>query len=115
MKIVSWNVNGIRACIRNGFWDWCKKTSPDIVCLQETKITEKDFEKIAEEYNLKPLNLTGQASLPLSPLGRGRAATAAGERGGIYYALSAAQRPGYSGVALLTKTKPKSVELGIGI
>lgn len=105
MIISSWNVNGIRACIRNGFWDWFKKHPSDIVCLQETKITTKDFEIIAEEYNLVPLIgecqtcLTGQTSRT-SP---------------TFFALSPAQRPGYSGVALLSKIKPKSVELGIGI
>ena len=46
-RLVSWNVNGIRACIRKGFWDWYKSSRSDVVCLQETKITEKDFLKIA--------------------------------------------------------------------
>ncbi len=41
MKIVSWNVNGIRACIRKGFVDFVKETNPDIICLQETKSDER--------------------------------------------------------------------------
>ncbi|UCE12737.1 MAG: exodeoxyribonuclease III [Candidatus Heimdallarchaeota archaeon] len=37
MELLSWNVNGIRACIANGFIEWVKRRSPDIVCVQETK------------------------------------------------------------------------------
>ena len=37
-RIVSWNVNGIRAVIRNGFWEWLARDKPDILCLQETRI-----------------------------------------------------------------------------
>ena len=37
MEIISWNVNGIRACINNGFLKWFRKKAPDILCLQETK------------------------------------------------------------------------------
>ena len=37
MKIVSWNVNGIRACQRAGFLDWFAKQDADVVCIQETK------------------------------------------------------------------------------
>lgn len=43
MKIYSWNVNGIRAAYRHGFYNWFKKTKPDIVCLQETKANETQF------------------------------------------------------------------------
>ncbi|MEI8060798.1 MAG: exodeoxyribonuclease III [Candidatus Berkelbacteria bacterium] len=46
MKIVSWNVNGIRAVIKKGFWDWFSKTNADIVCLQEIKINSEDFDEI---------------------------------------------------------------------
>jgi len=38
MRFVSWNVNGIRAVIRNGFWEWLAADAPDILCLQETRI-----------------------------------------------------------------------------
>ena len=37
MKILSWNVNGIRAMQKKGFLDWLYKESPDILCIQETK------------------------------------------------------------------------------
>jgi len=37
MRLLSWNVNGIRACIKKGFTEWLEKESPDILCLQETK------------------------------------------------------------------------------
>jgi exodeoxyribonuclease-3 len=37
MKILSWNVNGIRAIEKKGFFEWLQKESPDIICLQETK------------------------------------------------------------------------------
>jgi len=45
MKILSWNVNGIRAVTQKGFKDFLKKQKPDILCLQETKISGKDIEK----------------------------------------------------------------------
>ncbi|MBA2859921.1 exodeoxyribonuclease III [Methanococcus maripaludis] len=38
MKMLSWNVNGIRACLKNGFMDFLKRESPDIMCIQETKV-----------------------------------------------------------------------------
>ena len=37
MKIISWNVNGVRAAVKKGFLDWLEDEQPDIVCLQETK------------------------------------------------------------------------------
>lgn len=46
MKIISWNVNGIRSAIKQGFWDWFKKTNADIVCLQELKINSADFDDL---------------------------------------------------------------------
>jgi exodeoxyribonuclease III len=44
MKIVSWNVNGIRACTRYGFLEWLRKEQPDILCLQETKAHPSQLE-----------------------------------------------------------------------
>lgn len=41
MKLLSWNVNGIRACIKKGFLDWVEKQNPDILCIQETKAQPK--------------------------------------------------------------------------
>ena len=43
MKLISWNVNGIRSVIKKGFQDFVKKHSPDVLCLQETKINESPF------------------------------------------------------------------------
>lgn len=56
MKIVSYNVNGIRAAIKKGLIDWLKSTDIDIICIQETKAQEnqipfKIFEKIGYKYN----------------------------------------------------------------
>ena len=38
MKLVSWNVNGLRACLGKGFLDYCAQEDADVVCLQETKL-----------------------------------------------------------------------------
>ena len=84
MKIVSWNVNGIRACHRKGCFEWVKRSSPDIICLQETKATQ---DQIPEEI----ANLKGYESFFDSPK----------------------EKKGYSGVGILAKEKPLSVEIGI--
>src|SRR3990167_2601308 len=81
MKIISWNVNGIRAVHRKGlFLPFIEKYQPDILCLQETKAhqhqSEVDLPQHEEYWN-------------------------------------SATRPGYSGTAIFTKTKPLSVILGI--
>jgi exodeoxyribonuclease-3 len=84
-KIISYNVNGLRAALSKGFYEWLKSESPDILCLQETKIQQGQidnwlFESIG--YN-------------------------------TYWHY--AEKKGYSGVALLTKEKPQRVVEGIGI
>jgi len=43
MKIISWNVNGLRAVGKKGFWEWLEKSGADVVCLQETKIGENQL------------------------------------------------------------------------
>ena len=88
MRILSWNVNGIRAAERNGFVDWLVQESPDILCLNETK---------AEP---------GQLSAELiNPPVTGPPYTA-------YWA--SARKKGYSGVAIYTNVKPLDVRpLGI--
>ena len=43
MKILSWNVNGIRAAVRKGFMDWFHTEAPDVMCLQEIKATPNDL------------------------------------------------------------------------
>ena len=88
MKKISallWNVNGIRAVYKKGFLDWFLEEKPDILCLQETKATEKQLPSVLR--NIEGYN--------------------------AYF--SSAERKGYSGVALYTKLEPISVEYGFGI
>ncbi|MCR4330487.1 MAG: exodeoxyribonuclease III [Patescibacteria group bacterium] len=87
MKIISWNVNGLRAIHRkDGFLDFLKKEKPDMLCLQETKASE---EQLPDELR----SIAG------------------------YYAYFASSKvkKGYSGVAIYTKEKPTKVEYGLGI
>jgi len=86
MKILSYNVNGIRAAIRKGFLEWLQAASPDVICLQEIKATEDQ--------------------IPVEEI------TAAGYAYQYYYP---AQKKGYSGVAILSKKEPKQVVFGTGI
>jgi len=81
LKLLSWNVNGFRSIVNKGFWDFLKKESPDILCLQETKANPDQLEeiiKVKRDYNM-------------------------------YWAYPA-ERKGYSGVALFTKQAPKSLK-----
>ncbi len=85
MKIISYNVNGIRAALKKGFDGWLKAADPDVICLQETKATKEQVDvSVFEKLGYK------------------------------HYWYSA-QKKGYSGVAILTKRKPKHVEYGTGI
>lgn len=86
MKIASYNVNGIRAALNKGFLDWLKATNPDVICLQEIKATQDQVD----------LELFEKAGYP-------------------YHYWFSAQKKGYSGVAILSKTKPNHVEFGTGI
>ncbi len=86
MKILSWNVNGIRAVQKKGFIDWIKKENPDILCLQETKASP-------EQLSTDLLNIDGYTS----------------------YFSSSIVKKGYSGVAIYTKTVPETVLSGYGI
>ena len=86
MRIVSWNVNGIRAAIKKGFLDWLERTSPDVVCLQETKATEDQL-VAADRERIGEL--------------------------GYHVAWHAAERKGYSGVATLSKEPPLFVTQGV--
>jgi exodeoxyribonuclease-3 len=85
IKIISWNVNGIRACVNKGFLDFLKEADPDICCIQETKVQE---DQLPEEV-LQP---SGYSAI-----------------------WHSAQKKGYSGVATFTKIKPKNVIEGMGI
>ncbi len=86
MKIISWNVNGIRAAHKKGFLDFIAREKPDLLCLQETKAHKDQLEPIL--CNPSP----DYAS---------------------YW--SSAQRKGYSGVVTYTKNEPLKVEYGIGV
>jgi exodeoxyribonuclease-3 len=84
MRIISYNVNGIRAAIKKGFYDWLKTNPADVICLQETKAQKEDVD-------LAPLHAMGYHDYWFS-----------------------AQKKGYSGVAIFTKIKPDKVTLGNG-
>ncbi|MFT5736509.1 MAG: exodeoxyribonuclease-3 [Maribacter sp.] len=86
VKIVSYNVNGIRAALKKGFLDWLQAVNPDVVCLQEIKAQE-------EQLDLSVFEAAGYAN-------------------NYWYS---AQKKGYSGVAILSKTKPDHIEFGTGI
>jgi exodeoxyribonuclease III len=85
IKIMSWNVNGIRGAYKKGMIDWLTSASPDILCLQETK--------------------AGVEQLP----------KALAEPEGYYSYWNASEQKGRSGVAIYTKIKPATVELKLGI
>lgn len=85
MKLISWNVNGIRAVAKKGFFDFLDTIQPDILCLQETKAQDEQVAEVffgLENYH-------------------------------VYY--NSAEKKGYSGTAILTKQKPISINYGIGI
>ena len=83
MKIVSYNINGIRAALRKGLDEWLKSTDPDVICLQEIKAREEQFDS-SVFTNL-----------------------------GYHCYWYSAQKPGYSGTAILSKEKPIKVTYGM--
>lgn len=85
MKIITYNVNGLRAATRKGLPEWLAQENPDVVCIQETKLQPDQYP--AEEYE------------------------ALGYKAYLYSAV----KKGYSGVAILTKQEPDHVEYGMGI
>lgn len=86
MKIISYNVNGIRAAIAKDFLVWLQASNPDIILLQEIKATADQI----------PQDLITEAGYP-------------------YQYYFSATKKGYSGVAILSKTKPNNVTYGTGI
>ena len=82
IKIICWNVNGIRAVVKKGFLEWLQKESPDILCLQETKASPENLTKDL----LEPPNYQTYWNYP--------------------------ERKGYSGVATITKEKPVRTQNG---
>lgn len=108
MKIVSWNVNGIRAVEKKDFVPWLLSCGADVVCLQETKARpeqlseELRFPRSAEQYEDEPL-----FSAALSK-------TEEAEPQQWYSYFYSAQKAGYSGTAIYTRIKPDSIEpLGV--
>ncbi|MCX7878606.1 MAG: exodeoxyribonuclease III [Ignavibacteria bacterium] len=69
LRIFSWNVSGFRAVLKKGFMDWFKKTSPDIVCLQEVKATKEQLNSDAEiegyEFYLNPAERKGYSGVAI--------------------------------------------------
>jgi len=85
MKIISWNINGIRAVTKKDFFDDISEMNPDILCLQETKAQDDQVEEALAQMT------------------------------DYHQYYNSAQRKGYSGVALLTKIKPLSITYDMGI
>ena len=81
MRLVSWNVNGLRACLNKGFLDFCAFADADIICLQETKMRPEQ----------------AQFDLP-----------------GYHRFWNSADKAGYSGTAVFTRTEPLSVTYDFG-
>ena len=85
LKLISWNVNGLRAAARYGFLNWLKKENPDVLCLQETKAHPEQVEEIVSQLD------------------------------GYQVYFHSAQKKGYSGVATFSKEEPSRVIQGMGI
>ena len=86
MRIISYNVNGIRAAISKGFIEWLQHSNPDVICLQEIKATKDQVPYLDIEM----------AGYP-------------------YQYYFPATKKGYSGVAILSKIKPNNIVFGTGI
>jgi exodeoxyribonuclease-3 len=86
MKVISYNVNGIRAAIKKGFLAWLQAANPDVICLQETKAHP-------EQLDLSEFENAGYPH---------------------HYWFSA-EKKGYSGVAVFCKEEPKNIVFGTGI
>ena len=82
MKLISWNVNGLRACMNKGFKDFMDSVDADIFCVQETKMQREQATFVFDSYE-------------------------------EYW--NSAEKKGYSGTAVFSKTKPLSVSYGLGI
>lgn len=86
MKLVTWNVNGIRAVVKKDFFETVKDLNPDILCLQETKAQVEETQKALEPVN-----------------------------SGYHLAANAADQKGYSGTATLSKPEVLSVTEDLGV
>lgn len=85
MRLISWNVNGIRAVSKKGFLEWFEAESPDVLCLQETKAHPEQL----MEALTQPQGYTAH--------------------------FASAEKKGYSGVVTYSKLKPKTTPTGLGI
>jgi len=85
LRMISWNVNGIRAVVKKNFFDDVAAMNPDIMGIQETKAQDHEVEEA-----LKPLD-------------------------GYHIFASHAERKGYAGTAILSRTEPTNVQYGIGV
>lgn len=85
MKLISWNVNGVRAVAKKGFADQVKKWNADFICLQETKAQDDEVRQALSDLK------------------------------GYEIISSSAVRKGYSGTGILTRHKPNNVTYGIGL
>jgi len=85
MRLLSWNVNGIRAADRKGLFDWLNNEKPDVLCVQEIKALPEQF----------PPHLRNAPGYNVS--------------------INSAERRGYSGVASFSKIKPNDTKKGFGI
>jgi len=83
MKLVSWNVNGIRASLKKGLLGYVEASGADAICLQETKAHPGDVQHV--------------------------------EWPGYHALWNSADKKGYSGTAILTRTRPLAVSIGIGV
>lgn len=82
MKLISWNVNGLRACMNKGFKDFMDSVDADVFCVQETKMQREQATFVFDGYE-------------------------------EYW--NSAEKKGYSGTAVFSKTKPLNVSYGLGI
>ncbi len=85
MKIISWNVNGLRSVVKNGFLDWVKQEDPDILALQEIKIQENDL-----HFDLIHIN-------------------------DYHPFFNCADKKGYASVAVYSKFKPLAINKVLGV
>ena len=85
MRLISWNVNGVRAAVKKGLLDWLESEKPDILCLQETKAHKEQLtSEILEEH-------------------------------GYHTYWHSGEKKGYSGVATFSREEPLYVQEGLGI
>jgi exodeoxyribonuclease-3 len=85
LNVLTYNVNGVRAAIKNGLLQWLSDKDFDVICLQEIKVALEDFDP-------KPFEALGYTCY-----------------------LFPAQKKGYSGVAIFSKIKPDNVVRGMGV